>query len=144
MYCIECGAIIPENSKFCSHCGKKQIEGEPTEKEKLADAIIENAIVNHVIETHKKYIDYQFLRKMLGWYLAWVMLHLTILLTASEEIFTSGNGFWPFDGLKPCKYCDFAEYYDITEFLLYSILPIAILFIISLIKGQQINEKTEK
>jgi len=25
MYCIECGAQIPDNSKFCSHCGHKQM-----------------------------------------------------------------------------------------------------------------------
>ena len=39
MYCIECGAQIPENSKFCSHCGQKQIEGEPSAKEKIAEII---------------------------------------------------------------------------------------------------------
>lgn len=37
MYCIECGAQIPDNSKFCSHCGHKQTEGEPSLKEKLAE-----------------------------------------------------------------------------------------------------------
>ena len=37
MYCINCGAQIPDNSKFCPHCGKKQIEGEPTLKEKIAE-----------------------------------------------------------------------------------------------------------
>ena len=30
MYCIECLAQIPDNSKFCSHCGQKQFEGEPS------------------------------------------------------------------------------------------------------------------
>jgi acetyltransferase-like isoleucine patch superfamily enzyme len=33
MYCIECGVQIPDNSKFCSQCGKPQIEGEPSLKE---------------------------------------------------------------------------------------------------------------
>lgn len=33
MYCIECGAQIPDNSKFCPHCGHKQIEGETSLKE---------------------------------------------------------------------------------------------------------------
>ncbi len=40
MYCIECGAQIPENSKFCSHCGKQQTTGESSVKEKIAEKII--------------------------------------------------------------------------------------------------------
>jgi acetyltransferase-like isoleucine patch superfamily enzyme len=30
MYCIECGVQIPDNSKFCSCCGKSQTEGKPS------------------------------------------------------------------------------------------------------------------
>lgn len=60
MYCIECGAQIPDNSKFCSHCGKKQSESEPTLKEIIAEVIIEKEITRQVIEAHKSSIDYQF------------------------------------------------------------------------------------
>ena len=69
MYCIECGAQIPDNSKFCSHCGHRQNEGEPSLKEKVAEKIIENEIVRQVVEEHKRSLDYQFLKKAMGWYL---------------------------------------------------------------------------
>jgi len=35
MDCIEYGAPIPVNSKFCSHCGHKQTEGKPSIKENI-------------------------------------------------------------------------------------------------------------
>jgi hypothetical protein len=134
MYCIECGAQIPENSKFCSHCGQKQTEGEPSAKEKIAEKIIETEIVRQVVEEHKKTIDYEFLRKAMGWYLAWVVIHLGILLIASDGIFDGGNmgsrNFWPVG-----KWADLEDY-DITEFLVYTIFPLAILFILSMVRSQ--------
>lgn len=133
MYCIECGAQIPDNSKFCSHCGHKQTEGEPSLKEKLAEVIIEKEITRQVVEAHKSSIDYQFLKKAMGWYLAWVLLHLGLLLIGSEGIFDGSNmgsdDFWPFN------YKSRVRDYDITEFLVYTIFPIVILFIISMVKS---------
>lgn len=133
MYCIECGAQIPDNSKFCPHCGKKQIEGEPSLKEKIAEVIIEKEITRQVVEAHKSSIDYQFLKKAMGWYLAWVLLHLGLLLIGSEGIFDGSNmgsdDFWPFN------YKSRVREYDITEFLVYTIFPIVILFIISMVKS---------
>ena len=129
MYCIECGAQIPENSKFCSHCGKRQDESQPSLKEQLAEHIIEKEITRQVIEEHKKSLDYQFLRKAMGWYLAWVLLHFCLLLIGSKDILGKSSwnyGFWPFsDGI---------EYYDIREFLVYIILPAAILIILSMVR----------
>jgi hypothetical protein len=125
MYCIECGAQIPDNSKFCSHCGKKQIEGEPTLKEKNA---------RQVIEAHKASIDYEFLKKTMGFYLAWVLLHLGLLLIGSSGILKGNNmgseRFWPFNDYGG------VERYDITEFLVYSIFPLAILVIWSMVRPQ--------
>ena len=126
MYCTECGFEIPENSKFCSSCGKAQGISEPTEKEIIAEKIIENEIIRQVVEEHKKSLDYVFLRKAMGWYLAWVLLHLGLLLIGSDGIFDDGNmgarRFWPLG-----KYADLDDY-DITEFLVYTIFPLAILF----------------
>jgi len=144
MYCIECGAQIPENSKFCSHCGKQQNEGEPSIKEKIAEKIIETEIVRQVVNEQKQSLDYQFLRKAMGWYLAWVVLHLGLLLIGSDGIFDGGNmgadRFWPFG-----HYSDFDEvdYYDITEFLVYTIFPFAILVIWSMIRSQSENSEDE-
>ena len=135
MYCIECGAQIPDNSKFCPHCGKKQTEGEPTIKEKIAEKIIEKEIVRQVIESQKSSIDLDFLKKSMGWYLAWVLLHLAFLLIASDGIFEDGNMgsryFWPTG-----KYADLEDY-DITEFLVYTIFPLAILVIWSMVRTQE-------
>jgi len=133
MYCIECGAQIPDNSKFCSHCGKKQTEAEPTLKEKIAEVIIEKEITRQVIEAHKSSIDYQFLKKAIGWYLAWVLLHLGLLLIAADSIIGKGyrnDRFWPF-----CEGSE-ARNYDIREFLVYTIFPLTILFIWSMIRTQ--------
>jgi hypothetical protein len=137
MYCIECGAQIPDNSKYCSHCGKPQNEGEQPPNEQ--------------IEEHKKNLDYKFLKKAMGWYLAWVILHLGILLIASEKIFNSYHGakyFWPFGPKRYSLYgyadFDHPEYYDITEFLVYTIFPLAILIIISLVRSQSKSMTNEE
>ena len=134
MYCIECGAQIPDNSKFCSHCGHKQTEGKPSLKEKMAEVIIEKEITRQVVEAHKSSIDYQFLKKAKGWYLAWVLLHLGFLLIASDGVFGENNMgsqyFWPTG-----EDADLDDY-DITEFLFYTIFPLAVLIIWSMVRTQ--------
>ncbi len=145
MYCIECGAQIPENSKFCSHCGKPQNEAEPSIKEKVAEKIIENEIVRQVVEEHKKSFDYQFFKKAIPWYLAWVILHLGLLLIAADSILGKGayttykhnSYFWPFE------YGSVVQNYDIREFLVYTIFPLAILVIWSMIRAQSNTESNE-
>lgn len=139
MYCIECGAQIPDNSKFCSHCGQKQTEAEPSFKEKIAEVIIEKEITRQVIEAHKSSIDYQFLKKTMGYYLAWVLIHLGLLLIGSGGMFDGDNMgaryFWPFG--KGNYYREIqVEHYDITEFLVYTIFPLAILVIWSMVRTQ--------
>lgn len=141
MYCIECGAQIPDNSKFCSHCGHKQTEAEPSLKEKIAEVIIEKEITRQVVEAHKSSLDYQFLKKAMGWYLAWVLLHLGFLLIASDGVFKGSNMgsdyFWPTG-----RYADLEDY-DITEFLVYTIFPLAILIIWSMVRNQSNPENNE-
>lgn len=147
MYCIECGSQIPETSKFCYHCGKKQTEPEPILKKKNAEVNIDKEITRKVIEVHKSSFDNQFIKKAMGWYLAWILLHLSLLLIFSRAAFNSSNSnegvedFWPFDS---CSYCDFAEQYDISEFLVYTIFPLVILVIICLTRNQgQKNEQCQ-
>ena len=142
MYCIECGAQIPDNSKFCSHCGHKQNEGETSLKEKIADVIIEKEITRQIVEAHKSSLDYQFLKKAMGYYLAWVLVHLGLLLIGSRGMFDGDNmgarKFWPFGG-----YYDLGvRHYDITEFLVYTIFPFAILVIWSMVRIQS-NAKSD-
>ena len=139
MYCIECGAKIPDYSKFCSHCGYKQTEVEPSMKEHIAENIIKTEIVRQVVEERKKTLDYEILRKAMGGYIAWVLLHLGFLLIFSEKIF-GGNyrtdHFWPSGpyGLKS---------YDITEFLVYTIFPLGILIVWSMVSAQNGENETE-
>ncbi|MEJ6616217.1 MAG: zinc-ribbon domain-containing protein [Crocinitomicaceae bacterium] len=151
MYCLECGVQIPDNSKFCSHCGHKQTEGEPSLKEKLAEVIIEKEITRQVVEAHKSSIDYPFLKRAMGWYLAWVLFHLGLLLICSSGVFDGNNmgkaKFWPF-GYR--EYSWGSDYnlelarYDITEFLVYTIFPLVILIIWSMVRKQeQYNIKTD-
>ena len=142
MYCIECGAQIPENSKFCSHCGKKQAEGESSIKEKIADKIIETEIVRQVVEEHKRSLDYEFLKKAIGWYLAWVVMHLGFLLIFSKSIWGTGSGYGMNKFVPFSKYSKI-EYYDIREFLFYTIFPLAILIIWSMVRSQSDSQEEE-
>lgn len=142
MYCIECGAQIPDNSKFCSHCGHKQTEGESTFKEKLAEVIIEKEITRQIIEAHKSSIDKEFLKQAMGWYLAWVVLHLGILLIFSKSILDSSD-YYGMDKFVPFSQSSEIKYYDIREFLVYTIFPLAILIIWSMVQSQSNTESNE-
>ena len=144
MYCIECGAQIPVNSKFCSHCGQKQTLGEPSTKEKIAEKIIETEIVRQVVEEHKRNLDYEFLRKAMGWYLAWVVLHLGILLIFSEAIWGGYSYRFLMDKFVPFSKRSEIECYDIREFLVYTIFPLAILIIWSMIRTQKNDDQLKE
>lgn len=142
MYCIECGTQIPKNSKFCPHCGKSQIDGYINLNEKVNEVIIEKETRKQVIEEHKTSFDYEFLKKSMAFYLAWILLHLGLLLIGSDGIFNSDNmgsdNFYPFDG-GDCKYCQpYLGNYDITEFLVYTIFPLALLIIWSMLQKRKI------
>jgi hypothetical protein len=137
MYCIECGEQILGNSKFCSHCGKQQIEEAPS----IIGEIIENERIKQAVTEHNKSLDYDFLRKAMGWYLAWVVLHLGLLLVGSEAVFTNKfktDDFWP---IMDSRRDGGLGEYDIREFLVYTIFPLAILIIWSMIRTQ--NKKEE-
>lgn len=139
MYCIECGAQIPENSKFCSHCGHKQTEGEPSIKEKVAENIIKTEIVRQVVEERNKTLDYEILKKAMGWYIAWVLLHLGLLLIFSASIFGGDyktDDFWPFGSER-------IREYDFTEFLVYTIFPLGILIVWSMVSAQNRGTDTK-
>lgn len=137
MYCINCGKSIPEFSKFCSHCGLSQTKGESTIKEKIADIIIETEILKQNIEKHHASMNLVFLKKIMGWYLTWVLIHLGLLLIFSDSIFASSNKtspFWPFG--ENYRSISLSQY-DIREFLVYTLFPLIILLIASWIIPHQ-------
>ena len=125
MYCIECGTKLPENSKFCPQCGAK-ISNE------TISTIIEpiDNIEIPLIESNKSTFDYNFLKKSIGWYSAWGLLQLGLLLIAADEIISDNSyndRFWPFSHNSD------VSNYDIREFLVFTIFPFAILIIWSMI-----------
>lgn len=80
----------------------------------------------------------------MGWYLAWVILHLGLLLVRSDAIFTDGSDtddFWPF---MSSSYDGGLGEYDIREFLVYTIFPLAILIIWSMVRTQASNDNNDK
>ena len=104
------------------------------------EVIIEKEITRQVVEAHKSSIDYQFLKKAMGWYLAWVLLHLGFLLIGADSILSDGynDEFVPFS-----KNSDMDEY-DIREFLVYTIFPFAILVIWSMVGTQSNTDNNEQ
>ena len=74
MDCLKCNLQIPEDSKFCPHCGKNQSEDKRTvNKESITS------------------LNTRFTRELIGFYFIWVLLHLTFLLIFAENIFPSGE-----------------------------------------------------
>jgi hypothetical protein len=125
MYCIECGTKLPNNSKFCPNCGTKVSNDiPPTFVEPIHNIEIP------LNETNKPTFDYNFLKKSIGWYSAWVLLQLGLLLIAADEIISDeyiNDRFWPFSNNSD------VSNYDIREFIVFTIFPLAIIIIWSMI-----------
>ena len=138
MYCINCGAQIPDNSRFCPHCGFQQSHNLASIKEKLADKIIEKEIVRQINEEYQSSMNFQFLKKSIGWYLAWVLLHLAFLLIGADSIISDGWRFYPFSAVS-----DISDY-DLREFLVYTIFPLISLLIISMVITPQVEDRKNK
>ena len=132
MYCIECGKLIPENSKFCQHCGESQEKIMTPIQSNLDNMNIDNNFVNQ--REDEKHIK---VNQKMGFYLIWILIHLTFLLIFSNGIFdndNSNNGisdFWPFNRNARLRN------YDITEFLVYTIFPLIFFLIINLTKKKK-------
>jgi hypothetical protein len=77
-------------------------------------------------------------KKLIG--IIWVLFHLFMLLT-SNEIFDyqfSLEDFWFFNGWEHYQYRGYKNHYDITEFIIYVIIPILIIYGRKYIKGEKI------
>ena len=135
MYCIHCGNPIPENSKFCSQCGKEQIISKVETK---TEVVTQEVTPNNTLSSFKNTIS----RTALIWYCIWVVLHLGLLLIGSDGIFDSSN----MDGIDdffPFNHKSRVKVYDITEFLVYTLFPLLIMFIAYLVNQQMIPLKLE-
>lgn len=137
MYCIECGTKLPKNSKFCSNCGTKVSNDSPP----IYEVPISNEEIP-ILESNNSTFDFNFLKKSIGWYSAWVLLQLGLLLIAADEIISDesyNDRFWPF------SHNSHVSNYDIREFLVFTIFPFAILIIWSMINTEDsINTSDEE
>jgi len=71
-------------------------------------------------------------KKFLAVYLAWVLIHTFLLLSAKQSYYGNKSDFWPFSSTE-------LGAYDISEWLVYVFAPPAILFLII-----AFNDKTTK
>ena len=131
MFCKECGKEIANDSKFCSHCGANQISGNSStviaEKTENEEPVISEKQINKLKSTFGINIS----KKTIGYYLIWIVAHFIILLVNGD--FEYDEDFWPITDLD-------IYYYDFSEFLIYTIVPLLFLFAINLFK----NDEKEK
>lgn len=120
MYCKNCGQSIAENSKFCTHCGTLQ---------RLPEISTKNEISNpQTIQILKNIFGFNISKQNIGFYLVWVLLHIILLLTNWKSNDYSSEKIWPFSEYSELKH------YDLTEFLLYTVVPLILIIIINLFK----------
>lgn len=113
MYCKHCGKEIADDSKFCQHCGGKQLEND---REANNDKTpLDNIISKLFSNINKKYLYL---------YAIWVVLN-TILLCFGGERWYAIECFYPFTNYNSFR----ADYYDSTEYITYVFLiPLLILY----------------
>jgi hypothetical protein len=106
MYCKHCGREIDDNSSYCKYCGKAQ---------------------DNRVSTSNGFIDFVTNRPIVSSYILWVIINV-ICLCRGDKV---GEYY---DILYP-KFCVLDEdyfnlnYYQITDFLVYTILIPLVLFL---------------
>lgn len=128
MYCKNCGKEIPDDSKFCQHCGSSQTK--------------QGNYINFLSKYYNKYKNY------IGIYAIWVVTNIILYYYGTdggEGIMVRRDVFYPFTYYKDdFPYFD-SRFYDITELLFYSILlPLVLIYGIKFYKKwseKQINRK---
>lgn len=167
MYCIECGKQIPDNSKFCPACGRKQNERE---------TLINETIVKKIIDTGDSHISKSMSNKNiltkneLQFLIGWIAFHSFALLTSYGEVkgfnergWYSAGIIWPFNtdwffcklgggsmivrsweecvsygGIK--TFNGIFTGYDITDFLLYIGLSLFVILFVVINRKVAINK----
>lgn len=121
MYCKECGKEIAENSRFCCFCGTLQ---------KMPPNNISNSqVVNpHKIQNIQGFFGFQISKQIIGFYLLWFLIQLILLLVNWNASSSANKYFWFFS-----KGSDLNDY-DLSEFILYTVVPLIVLIIINLFR----------
>ncbi|MCR9098974.1 MAG: zinc ribbon domain-containing protein [bacterium] len=120
MYCKNCGRQIADDSRFCSDCGALQKQPRIHHQEKK---------VNLSAQGIEKFLGIELSKRLLGFYLIWVSIHLILLLVHWND----GNNkyFWPIS-----KRADIEDY-DFSEFILFAVFPVIGLAIINLFRDSK-------
>ena len=82
MYCKNCGELIDDDSKFCRYCGTNQESITETDEPEQEQPKQESNIVEEI--TSKVSSRLSISNKPIIVYLIWILIHLTLLLVASE------------------------------------------------------------
>ncbi len=127
MFCKECGKQIEDDSKFCMYCGKEYVN-----VQKNSPPEFNPIITNNRIEKINKVLGLNISNKLIGFYLLWVLIHFIILLINGQ--FETNGDFWPITDSRIYKY-------DISEFLIFTIVPLMLLIIMNFLKSDKKNEK---
>jgi len=121
MYCKSCGQQIAEDSRFCSHCGTLQkIPNTTTSPQQVVSP--------QTVKKIETVLGINLSKQIVGGYLVWLLIHLILLLTNWNASDSANEHFWPFSKRAEL------EDYDLTEFLLYTVVPLIGLVIINLFK----------
>jgi hypothetical protein len=119
MFCKNCGQQISDNSRYCIHCGTLQ-------KNSHTHINQQHFVNQQLIKKFENIIGINNSKKVVGFYLIWFLIHLILLLLNWNTNNYANERFWPFSA--PFE----LEYYDFSEFILYTIVPIILLVIVNL------------
>jgi hypothetical protein len=124
MYCNRCGHPIAKESVYCSHCGFhiKHSSSVYNHQQHTIQTSINKEIV---------ILSIPFSKKEIGFYLAWLLLNLILLLTNLNDDWFENEKLWPFNTKSEFKD------YGLSEFLLFTLVPLITLFIVKLLNSSK-------
>ena len=99
--CKDCKKLIDETSAYCCYCGNKQ----------------------------KLFFERKLLRRLVLFYPAWFVLHLIVLFFFSDGPFDEKNATSQLDTFYPFNIGMAIGVYDLTEFIIYTCVPLLFIFI---------------
>ena len=121
MFCKNCGQSIVDHSRFCCHCGTLQ-------QMPITTVNPEHIVNPRTIHKLERVFGINISKEIVGYYLVWFSLHLILLLVHWEVNEYANARFWPFSEHARL------EHYDLSEFLLYILIPLIILVVLNLFK----------
>ena len=140
MYCKNCGKEIPNDSRFCQHCGSSQSNNDKTQLERdCGKSASDNYMSNYgnIINVLSKS------KKLIGIYAIWVIINIILYCYGEDRVgnfidLRSKDYFYPFTNVYH-PFVDThifdARFYDITELLFYIILlPLVVYFGLQFVK----------